>query len=81
VLRPLLLDTLTERAVADSGLFRWKGVKAVIDSHLNRRGNWGYHLWGLMTLLLWMRQWKIQGVPTRIHKELTRETVEAPTLS
>ena len=81
VLRPLLLDTLTERAVADSGLFRWKGVKAVIDGHLNRRGNWGYHLWGLMTLLLWMRQWKIQGAPTRIHKELTRETVEAPTLS
>jgi asparagine synthase (glutamine-hydrolysing) len=81
VLRPLLLDTLTERAVADTGLFRWEGVKAIIDNHLNRRGNWGYQLWGLMILLLWMRQWKIQGAPTRFHEDISREPVEVSTLT
>ena len=60
-LRELLLDTVNETAVRDTGLFRWEAVKRVLEDHLERRRNLGYHLWGLLTLLLWMKRWKIDG--------------------
>jgi asparagine synthase (glutamine-hydrolysing) len=75
LLKPLLLDTLTQSAVEESGLFQWRGVENIIRAHLERRSNYGYHLWGLMTLFLWLKRWNIatgdvrqtppQGVPKR----------------
>jgi asparagine synthase (glutamine-hydrolysing) len=65
VLRPLLLDTLNQRAAADSGLFSWSAIEAVLHAHLERRANLGYHLWGLLVLFLWMRHWRI-GPPSGI---------------
>jgi len=62
-LRPLLLDTLTRDAVEKSNLFDWNVVRRLIDSHLHRHANLGYHLWGLLTLFLWMRKWDIQSEP------------------
>jgi len=62
-LRPLLLDTLTRRAVEQSNLFDWKVVESLIRDHLDRRANLGYHLWGLLTLFLWMKRWDIQSEP------------------
>ena len=59
VLRPLLLDTLNERAVAESGIFSWPAVEATLRAHLERRANLGYHLWGLLVLFLWMKHWGI----------------------
>ncbi len=59
-LKPLLIETLSEANVRESGIFRWEALKGVLDSHLNRRANLGYHLWGLLILFLWMRRWKIQ---------------------
>lgn len=59
-LRALLLDTLTERAVRDTGVFSWEQVRRILDDHLRRRANYGYHLWGLLILFLWMRKWKIR---------------------
>ncbi|WP_051669992.1 asparagine synthase (glutamine-hydrolyzing) [Bryobacter aggregatus] len=66
VLKPLLLDTVTERAVRDTGIFSWPEIEQLIARHLARRTNAGYQLWGLLTLFLWMKRWKIQptGVPT-----------------
>ncbi|MBZ5606791.1 MAG: asparagine synthase (glutamine-hydrolyzing) [Acidobacteriia bacterium] len=61
VLRPLLLDTLTRESVEKSNLFDWKVVDMLIRSHLDRRANLGYHLWGLLTLFLWMKKWGIQS--------------------
>jgi asparagine synthase (glutamine-hydrolysing) len=61
VLRPLLTDTLNEQSVTASGLFHWPAVRRLIDEHLDRKANWGYHLWGLVTLLLWMRRWNIEA--------------------
>ena len=61
VLRPLLLDTLSEKAVTESGLFHWPAVRRLIDDHLDRKANWGYHLWGLVTLILWMQRWNIEA--------------------
>jgi asparagine synthase (glutamine-hydrolysing) len=59
-LRPLLLDTLTEEAVTASKLFYWPTVQSLLQQHLERRANLGYHLWGLMTLLIWMKRWNIE---------------------
>jgi asparagine synthase (glutamine-hydrolysing) len=63
VLRPLLLDTLTQEAVEKTNLFDWNVIDRLIRNHLNRRANLGYHLWGLLTLFLWMRRWGIQTDP------------------
>ena len=60
VLRPFLLDTISHDAVHESGLFRWNGVQRLLQDHMERRANLGYHLWGLMVLLLWMKEWKIE---------------------
>jgi asparagine synthase (glutamine-hydrolysing) len=61
VLRPLLLETLTERNVRDTGLFSWRVVERTVKAHLERRANFGYHLWGLLILFLWMKHWNVQG--------------------
>jgi asparagine synthase (glutamine-hydrolysing) len=65
-LRPLLLDTLTEEAVSATKLFHWPTVKHLLRQHEEKRANWGYHLWGLMTLLIWMKRWNIELVPAEI---------------
>jgi asparagine synthase (glutamine-hydrolysing) len=64
-LKPLLIETLSEGTVRESGIFRWEAVNGVLQSHLERRANFGYHLWGLLILFLWMKRWKIQP-PSRI---------------
>jgi asparagine synthase (glutamine-hydrolysing) len=63
VLRDLLLDNINRRAVEQLGLFRWPAVEELLHQHLQRRRNLGYHLWGLLTLFLWMKRWKIQVKP------------------
>jgi len=60
ILRPLLLETLSEKNVRASGLFSWEAIDKVIQSHLERRANLGYHLWGLLVLFLWLKRWGIQ---------------------
>jgi asparagine synthase (glutamine-hydrolysing) len=60
VLRPLLLETLSEETVTASGLFEWRVVRRLINDHLERRANMGYHLWGLLVLFLWMKRWDIE---------------------
>ncbi len=47
-----------------TGLFRWPAVWRVMDDHFARRGNYGYHLWGLLTFFLWMKRWNIQPPST-----------------
>lgn len=61
VLRRLLMETLNERTINEGGLFNWPEVRRLIDEHLDRKANWGYHLWGLVTLTLWMKRWKIEA--------------------
>ncbi len=59
-LRPLLLDTVTREAVESTGLMRWAAVEQVLNAHLNKQANYGYHLWGLLILFLWAKRWNIQ---------------------
>ena len=66
VLRPLLLETVCEEAITGSRLFQWDAVQRLLNDHLERRANLGYHLWGLMVLLLWMKEWKIGPPETEL---------------
>jgi asparagine synthase (glutamine-hydrolysing) len=61
VLKPLLLDVLTKDAVVGTGVFEWLAVERVMRDHLARRANHGYHLWGLLTLFLWIGRWKVRA--------------------
>jgi asparagine synthase (glutamine-hydrolysing) len=60
-LRPLLEETVNQRSVEESGIFRWEAVDQVMQSHFARRANLGYHLWGLLILFLWMKRWGIRA--------------------
>ncbi len=67
-LRPLLLDTLKEGLSAHADLFRADTIENYVRLHLERRANLGYHLWGLLILFLWMKQWRIQSTPALTSK-------------
>jgi asparagine synthase (glutamine-hydrolysing) len=79
VLRPLLLDTLNELAVRESGVFQWPAIEEILHAHLGRRANLGYHLWGLLVLFLWMKRWGI--TPPSRTVELRPELSELPVTS
>jgi asparagine synthase (glutamine-hydrolysing) len=82
VLRPLLLDTLSPDAVSSSKLFHAPFVEYLVREHLERRANFGYHLWGLMTLLIWMKRWSIEAPEeTRITNPLLHALTEVGSLS
>lgn len=74
VLKPLLVETLSPQAVERTGLFRADAVQDLIRAHLERRANLGYHLWGLLTLFLWMNSWRIQPAPEASRDEFAQVT-------
>jgi asparagine synthase (glutamine-hydrolysing) len=59
-LRPLMEETLSPERVRATGLFSADTVERVKQDHLARRANLGYHLWGLLTLFLWLKRWNVQ---------------------
>jgi asparagine synthase (glutamine-hydrolysing) len=63
ILRSMLLDTLSESAIDATGIFDSRAIQELIRDHMERRINVGYHLWGLLTLFLWMRRWKVETPP------------------
>jgi len=78
-LRPLLMDTLSAAAIDETNLFRREGIEFLIKEHMERRANLGYHLWGLLILFLWIRQWNIQtaAVPRVAEKIVARAFTRA----
>lgn len=60
-LRPLMEETLSESAVRATGLFNPEAIDRVKRAHVTRRANLGYPLWGLTTLFLWMKRWKVSA--------------------
>jgi asparagine synthase (glutamine-hydrolysing) len=46
--------------MAATGIFDGRAIEALIRDHMERRINAGYHLWGLLTLFLWMKRWKVE---------------------
>ncbi len=59
-LRPLVQETFAGAAAEHAGFFRFDEIKAHVQAHQERRANLGYHLWGLLTLFLWIKRWRIQ---------------------
>lgn len=72
-LRELLTDTLSVDAIERTKLFRPEVVQDFVHRHLERRGNFGFHLWGLMILFLWLNKWHILTTPK---SELQQESLE-----
>ncbi len=63
-LRDLLYDSLATAQAEYSDFFDFDVIGKFVQSHMSRRANLGYHLWGLMILFLWMRRWRIRiGAP------------------
>ena len=60
-LRSLLVETLRSGAAEHREIFCADAIEAHLQDHLERRVNIGYHLWGLMVLLLWMKKWKVRA--------------------
>lgn len=63
-LRPLVEDALSSESVRNAGLFSPAAINELVQRHFSRKENLGYHIWGLLTLHLWMRRWKIEPVLT-----------------
>lgn len=61
-LRSLLVETLREGCREHADLFSSPAIEAIVKRHLDRRANYGYHLWGLLILFLWMKRWRIQAI-------------------
>ncbi len=72
-LRSLLEDTVAEGVSEYGEIFRASAVRDFLNSHMERRANLGYHLWGLMILFLWMKKWQIQ-LPARDEKPALERT-------
>ncbi|MCL2659992.1 MAG: asparagine synthase C-terminal domain-containing protein, partial [Acidobacteriaceae bacterium] len=69
-LRALLTETLEWARAAHGGLFDFGEIDRLTKLHMSRSVNVGYHLWGLMTLFLWMKQWNVQSAPvSQLSKE------------
>ena len=62
-LRTLLMDTLSTDAIAQTRIFDAHEIHTLIRDHMDRRINIGYHLWGLLTLFLWIKRWKVEIHP------------------
>jgi asparagine synthase (glutamine-hydrolysing) len=59
-LRPLVMETLGAESVKQTGLFSPAAIQALVDRHMSRKANLGYHIWGLLTLHLWVKRWNIE---------------------
>jgi asparagine synthase (glutamine-hydrolysing) len=60
-LRALLVETLEAGLSEHSALFQPSVIQSYVRFHMDRRANLGYHLWGLLILFLWMREWRIKS--------------------
>ena len=76
ILRPLLYETLTRKAVESTGIFKFAATERLIRDHMNERVNAGYQLWGLLTLFLWLKKWRIE-IPTSQTQATTTRSLAA----
>ena len=56
-----LLEDAVEFGLREYGaFFRGDSIAQLMDRHFRKEINIGYHLWGLLTLFLWMKKWQVQ---------------------
>jgi asparagine synthase (glutamine-hydrolysing) len=56
-LRPFLEDVLSEESILQSGVFEYGAVRRILDDHFARRVNYDNQIWGLLSFLLWQREY------------------------
>jgi asparagine synthase (glutamine-hydrolysing) len=59
-LRGLLEDALQFGLSEYGHFFRRSAIESLMKRHFQREINVGYHLWGLLTLFLWMKRWQVR---------------------
>jgi asparagine synthase (glutamine-hydrolysing) len=62
-LRGIAQETLRAGAADYCEVFRGDLIEGLLQRHLSREINVGYHLWGLLILFQWMRKWSIRAAP------------------
>ncbi len=67
-LHGLLLETLASAQAEHAELFSFETIYNLMRQHMDRSINIGYHLWGLMTLFLWMARWNISSAVSQSPK-------------
>lgn len=77
-LKPLLLDVASPAALARTGLFRRGAVEKLMQEHFEGRINIGFHLWGLLILLLWMEKWQIRSSFQPMLEPAQSQFIETP---
>lgn len=60
-LRPMAEEVLSADNIRGTRLFRAEVIERIKTEHFRRRANYGYQLWGLLTLFLWMRRWNVHA--------------------
>jgi len=60
-LRPVLEEALGIASAEYGDFFDIPKIEACAQAHQARRANLGFHLWGLTTLFLWMKRWRIEA--------------------
>lgn len=58
-LRGLLEETIQFGLLEYGPFFRKDRIEQLMGRHFRREINVGYHLWGLLILFLWMKQWRV----------------------
>jgi asparagine synthase (glutamine-hydrolysing) len=69
-LRPFLEDVLGEAAIRDAGVFHYPAVRRVLDDHFARRANYDNQIWGLLSFMLWHRDYITGSAPEVNHRAL-----------
>ena len=60
-LRPVLEEAVGIASAEYGDFFDIPKIEACAQAHQARRANLGFHLWGLTTLFLWMKRWRIEA--------------------
>lgn len=80
-LKPLLLEVANPAALARTGLFRAGAVEELMQQHFEGRINAGFHLWGLLILLLWMERWQVSSPLQQIEESAQPALAPAASLT
>lgn len=59
-LREMMRSTLRDGLAEYGELFDSVAISSLMQRHLERKTNAGYHLWGLLILFQWMKRWRVQ---------------------
>lgn len=56
-LKKYAYDTLLSEKAANRGIFKKEAVKKLLETHTNTKISFAYHIWALITLELWFREY------------------------